>query len=108
MVKLIDESKERKTVNKRSIKEGIGDQEYYLKRFENYKDYCQRIVKLANSVESLYGDIGKYLEQANLNKSYLDRIGKLYADTLDAWANIDQAEVLALDLIKDFETFIEL
>lgn len=103
-----NESIKRSKNNKRSIKEGIGDQEYYLKRFENYKDYCQRIVKLANSVESLYGDIGKYLEQANLNKSYLDRIGKLYSDTLDAWAHIDQAEVLALDLVKDFETFIEL
>lgn len=102
------ESKTCKTGNKRSIKEDIGDQGWYLKRVENYKDFCRRMTKLANSVESLYGDIGKYLEQANLSKSYLDRIGKLNADILDAWSHIDQAEVVASDLIKDMETFIEL
>ena len=94
--------------NRRSIKEGIGDQEYYLKRFENYKDYCQRIAKLANSVESLYDDIRKYLEQGNLSKSHLDRIGKLYSDTQDAWLHIDQAEFIASDLIKKELEFIEL
>lgn len=102
------ESKTRKTGNKRSIKEDIGDQGWYLKRVENYKDFCRRMTKLANSVETLYGDIGKYLEQANLSKSYLDRLGKLNADILDAWSHIDQAEVAASDLIKDMETFIEL
>ena len=68
-------------------------------------DDCERISDLVNKIEPLYSRLGKYLKQTNLNDSYINRIGKLNANILDAWNLLSQSELMVSDLVKDIETF---
>ena len=80
-------------------------QEYYIERVKSIMDDCKRIPDLANRIAPLYNRLGEYLKQTNLDRSYLNRIGKLNSDIMDAWALLDQAKVVVSDLIRDIETF---
>ena len=80
-------------------------QEYCIKRVKSIMDDCERISDLVNKIEPLYSRLGKYLKQTNLNDSYINRIGKLNANILDAWNLLSQSELMVSDLVKDIETF---
>lgn len=99
-----DESIKRNS--RRSIKEDLdwdSDQARCLRSVNSYKKYCTRIIDLASKLEPMYDEIENYLTYTPLNDYYLDRIGKVLADTLDTWSKIDRAELEAENILKDLE-----